>query len=114
MAKNEDTGISTLQEKPQTSKIDESELHWFWRITSKPYFFILYYIILAFIIAVISNVTDDSIFNSLPLVFIIIVLFMPNGLIYLVLHFFEDGPTKVLWEFNKEAMYYAIIFWIIF
>lgn len=69
MAKN-----SPSQEKIQTSKVDDSQLHWFWRITTKHYFFPFYYIGLTLLLAIMFGY--GGIFPLL--------IGMPIGLTYLI------------------------------
>jgi len=60
---------------------NKEELHWFWKITSKWYFFPIFYVFLAFIVAFISAIKDKNLsqiweFSLYSLVW------MPNGLNY--------------------------------
>ena len=79
---------TTIAKKSQTaSKIDDSQLHWFWRITSKHSFFLYYHILLAFIIGItliIEGLISKD-YNSFTVILVVlasIVFLMPVGLLY--------------------------------
>lgn|SRR3989344_2289294 len=82
------------------------ELHWFWRITTKPYFFTIYYMILAFLIAVIMVLTGtDSDSPGLLGSFLGAILFMFVGLSYLL----PLPIMKTIFEHPDFPYFYSLV-----
>lgn len=67
-------------------KVDDSELYWFWRLTTKWYFFPAYYLILAFlfIVTIYQKRLLELSITSILFEFLLAIVYMPYGLIYLI------------------------------
>ena len=70
----------------QKENLSDSQLHWFWRLTTKWWFFPAFYVFLAFIFATIkamdevSSISFSEIFGG----FVGALIYMPGGLVYWV------------------------------
>lgn len=102
----------------QKQNADDSQLHWFWRLTTKWWFFPVFYISLSLITFFLSILFIK--FNH-PLSFAIetslITLFMmPNGLVYLFLIFWKSlFPNSGLeWYFLIIAIVINLMFYLWF
>ena len=99
-----------------TNKTDGSELHWFWKLTTKWYFFPLFYVSLSLIFTIIYFTTKESVRSLFFLSYIIpwalvFMLFMPAGLMYLIFNvlgkFYNIELTQGI------SAVYIIIFWLL-
>lgn len=61
-------------------KSDDSQLHWFWRITTRWYFFPLFYFFLVFILTIILGIVSKNFISN----FLLATFFMSDGLLYFV------------------------------
>lgn len=76
-------------EKTQTSKIDDSQLHWFWRITTKWWFFPLFFYVTSLLLASIF----ERFFNyGMSIWYLGAPFFLSQGILY----FFQDVGVQYL------------------
>lgn len=89
-------------------KSDDSQLHWFWRVTTKLYFFPLFYITLALLLSILDGLMRKEV--SLGTFFYALAM-MPQGLLLLVgiLHFVQDSPLPIYLVFHPLLLASIIV-----
>ena len=91
---------------------DDSQLHWFWKLTTKWWFFPVFYIslsLVAFLISVILVLTIESTFDMDDALLILIT--MPAGVIILL----ENIPAVSLgWSVFVVMQIFIVLFYIYF
>ena len=105
--------LESLEKKSQISpkqEVNDSQLHWFWRLTTKWWFFPLFYFILALILALLAFIQDPS--HIWGYIFLSIIL-MPQGLIgFLTVLLSSHGNVVNLQQelgfSNFVVLYFAI------
>ena len=106
-----------IQTQPESNskQIDDSQLHWFWKLTTKWYFIPLFYTLIVTLQTMIYFVNKEGIDVLLHPVYlvtntIVFMLFVPAGLIHLI--FTVQGiDYKVM---QSISAVFLIIFWLLF
>ena len=83
----------------------------FWQLTTKPYFFVIYYLVLAFIFVLLTLINTEGIvldahtlslfLLNLPTMFVLFILttfYMSSGLAYLAIVVPIYGPHQNVWD----------------
>src|SRR3989344_8691426 len=75
-------------------KLDDSQLHWFWKLTTKWWFFPVFYVLFVVLLTIIlwnqKGGHSDEAFSF----FLYALYFMPNGLLYLLSYLSKPLYTK--------------------
>lgn len=86
-------------------KSDDSQLHWFWKLTTKWWFFPLFYLFLAIFLVIIWKIKGSD-KNFIPLFFGLIIM-MPDGLLA-ILNLLRIIPKNVF--FSSLGLFFPYIF----
>src|SRR3989344_8507999 len=93
----------------ETSQYSSGSFDWFWKITSKWYFFPLFYILLVLIFSAIAASVEGDDWNEIGSFFLLGLYFLPSGIF-----FFIPELTRL----GEEGLYIIFpsvfhLFWII-
>ena len=92
-----------------------TKLNWFWTITTKAWFFPVYYLLLAFLLYIVLLISGDPA-PPLALFLFYIILSMPIGLIYITYipfyglndKTYQDGSTLFYFMFIGFYLFFAL------
>ncbi|MBI2659428.1 hypothetical protein HYX05_05015 [Candidatus Woesearchaeota archaeon] len=85
-------------------KSDDSQLHWFWRLTTKWWFFPVFYVFLVVLLVIIWKIKGEN-ENFIPLFFGLVIT-MPDGLLFFVE--LVQGPSND--RYLQLAAFFPFIF----
>ena len=94
----------------EVKSTDDSQLHWFWKYTTKWWFFPVYYVVLVFLLSFLYMLDKKEILALLGFAYILIS--MPIGLLYLA-NIPKEGTYQVLSEWDGSYIF-ILLFIVLF
>ena len=109
-------GDVKVQSESNTKNIDDLQLHWFWKLTTKRYFFPVFYFSLLALQTIVYFFNKEGISVLLHPIYIfgnmiIFMFFAPAGLLYLT--FILQGKDYNLGVMQSITAVFLIIFWLL-
>jgi len=82
-----------ISENASKVQVDDSQLHWFWKLTTKWWFFPVFYVVLAFLatiqlLSINGKGTFSQFIDASAHIFFLILVFMPTGLQFYLSKFY--------------------------